>query len=118
MGPYLRPLYGIYAVTGRLPDGRVLKGAANLGVRPSFDPPQELLEPHFFDFSGDLYGQDINVAFHAFIRAEAKFDSMDALPAQIASDCNAATALLTDAGPPPFPPRKPGSLTPRPPPLS
>src|SRR3546814_5137707 len=34
MGPYLRPRYGIYAVTGRLPDGRVLKGAANLGVRP------------------------------------------------------------------------------------
>src|SRR3546814_4556639 len=64
MGPYLRPRYGIYAVTGRLPDGRVLKGAANLGVRPSFDPPQELLEPHFFDFSGDLYGQDIDVAFH------------------------------------------------------
>src|SRR3546814_4760811 len=96
MGPDLRPRDGSYAVTGRLPDGRVLKGAANLGVRPSFDPPQELLEPHFFDFSGDLYGQDIDVAFHAFIRAEAKFDSMDALTAQIASDCNAAKALLTD----------------------
>lgn len=47
---YLRPKYGIYAVKGRLPDGRVVKGAANLGIRPTFDPPKELLEPYFFDF--------------------------------------------------------------------
>ena len=94
MGNYLRPRYGIYAVTGRLADGRLLKGAANLGIRPSFDPPKELLEPHFFDFSGDLYGQEIDVAFQAFIRAEAKYDSMDALMAQIAKDCDAAKGLL------------------------
>ncbi len=94
MGSYLRPRYGIYAVTGTLPDGRVLKGAANLGIRPSFDPPRELLEPHFFDFSGDLYGQPIDVAFHAFLRPEAKFDTMDALMAQIAADCDQAKALL------------------------
>ena len=94
MGNYLRPRYGIYAVTGRLSDGRVLKGAANLGIRPSFDPPKELLEPHFFDFAEDLYGQEIDVAFHAFIRPEAKFDGMDALMAQIAADCDAARDLL------------------------
>ena len=45
LGSYLRPLYGIYAVTGKLPDGRMLHGAANLGVRPTFEPPKELLEP-------------------------------------------------------------------------
>ena len=94
MGQYLRPLYGIYAVTGRLPDGRVLKGAANLGIRPSFDPPKELLEPHFFDFAEDLYGQEIDVAFHAFIRPEAKYEGMDALMAQIAVDCDTAKRLL------------------------
>lgn len=94
MGNYLRPRYGIYAVTGKLADGRVLKGAANLGIRPSFDPPRELLEPHFFDFAGDLYGQEVDVAFHAFIRPEAKFDDMDALMAQIAADCDAARDLL------------------------
>lgn len=94
MGSYLRPRYGIYAVTGTLSDGRVLKGAANLGIRPSFDPPRELLEPHFFDFSGDLYGQPIDVAFHAFLRPEAKFDTMDALMAQIAADCDQAKTLL------------------------
>ena len=96
MGQYLRPRYGIYAVTGRLPDGRILKGAANLGIRPSFDPPKELLEPHFFDFTEDLYGQEIDVAFHAFIRPEAKFDDMDALMTQIAADCDAAKRLLAD----------------------
>jgi riboflavin kinase/FMN adenylyltransferase len=100
MGAYLRPRYGIYAVTGRLrsegPGGRLLKGAANLGIRPSFDPPKELLEPHFFDFAGDLYGQQIDVAFHAFLRGEAKFDSMDALTAQIAADCDEAKQLLAD----------------------
>ena len=96
MGQYLRPRYGIYAVTGRLPDGRILKGAANLGIRPSFDPPKELLEPHFFDFAEDLYEQEIDVAFHAFIRPEAKFDDMDALMTQIAADCDAAKRLLAD----------------------
>lgn len=96
MGTYLRPRYGIYAVTGKLPDGRILKGAANLGIRPSFDPPKELLEPHFFDFAEDLYGQEIDVAFHAFIRPEAKYEGMDALMAQIAADCDEAKALLAD----------------------
>jgi riboflavin kinase/FMN adenylyltransferase len=94
IGAYLRPRYGIYAVTGRLPDGRLLKGAANLGIRPTFDPPKELLEPHFFDFSGDLYGQEIEVAFHHFLRPEAKFDGLDALVAQIARDCDDARQLL------------------------
>ncbi|MEY3834570.1 MAG: hypothetical protein RLZZ130_2048 [Pseudomonadota bacterium] len=94
MGHYLRPRYGIYAVKGRLPDGRVLNGAANLGIRPTFDPPKELLEPHFFDFAEDLYGQNIGIEFHAFIRGEAKFDSLDALMAQMAQDCDEARRIL------------------------
>ncbi|MEY3876657.1 MAG: hypothetical protein RLZZ191_340 [Pseudomonadota bacterium] len=94
MGHYLRPRYGIYAVKGRLPDGRVLNGAANLGIRPTFDPPKELLEPHFFDFAEDLYGQNIEIEFHAFIRGEAKFDSLDALMAQMAQDCDEARRIL------------------------
>ena len=91
---YLRPRYGIYAVTGRLPDGRMVKGAANVGIRPSFDPPKELLEPHFFDFSGDLYGQEVEVALHHFLRPEAKYDSLDELTAQIGRDCDEAKRLL------------------------
>jgi riboflavin kinase/FMN adenylyltransferase len=94
LGDTLRPAYGIYAVRGRLPDGRVLDGAANLGIRPHFDPPKELLEPHFFDFSGDLYGQTIDVELIAFLRPEAKFDSLEALTAQIEADCERARAIL------------------------
>ena len=95
LGTYLRPRYGIYAVTGCLPDGRVLNGAANLGVRPTFVPPKELLEPYFFDFAEDLYGQEIEVAFHHFIRPEAKFDSLDALKVQMDADCDEARRLLS-----------------------
>ncbi len=94
MGKYLRPAYGIYAVTGRLSDGRVLKGAANLGIRPTFDPPKELLEPYFFDFADDLYGQTIEVALIEYLRPEAKFDGLDALTSQMERDCARARALL------------------------
>ncbi len=94
LGSYLRPRYGIYAVTGRMPDGRVVQGAANIGIRPTFDPPKELLEPTFFDWSGDLYGQEIEVAFHHFLRPEAKFDSLDALVEQMNRDCDEARRLL------------------------
>jgi len=94
LGEYLRPRYGIYAVTGLLPDGRRVGGAANVGIRPSFDPPKELLEPYFFDFSGDLYGQEIEVALHSFLRPEAKFDGLAELTAQIARDCDEARARL------------------------
>lgn len=93
---YLRPKYGIYAVTGRLlATGQVLHGAANIGIRPQFEPPKELLEPYFFDFSGDLYGQEIEVAFHHFLRGEAKFDSLEALIEQMDKDCAEARRLLS-----------------------
>jgi riboflavin kinase/FMN adenylyltransferase len=94
LGHYLRPRFGIYAVQGRLEDGSILDGVANLGTRPMFDPPKELLEPHFFDFSGDLYGQEIEVEFHHFLRPEAKFDGIDALVAQMEKDCDRARELL------------------------
>ena len=93
---YLRPKYGIYAVTGRiLSTGDMLEGAASVGIRPQFEPPKELLEPYFFDFSGDLYGQEIEVAFHHFLRGEAKFDSLDGLTAQMEKDCAEAKRLLS-----------------------
>ena len=95
LGKYLRPRYGIYAVRGRLPDGQLVDGAANVGVRPSFDPPRELLEPHVFDFSGDLYGQCIEVELHAYLRPEARFDDLEALSAQIAADCDEARRVLS-----------------------
>jgi len=95
MDQYLRPKYGVYAVTTTiLSTGQVLKGAANMGIRPQFEPPKELLEPHFFDFDGDLYGQEIEVHLHHFLRPEAKFDGLDALIEQIGKDCDQARELL------------------------
>lgn len=91
---YLRPRFGIYAVRGHMPDGRIVGGAANLGIRPTFDPPKELFEPHFFDFSGDLYGRTIEVDLIHYIRPEAKFDTLDALIAQIEADCAEAKRVL------------------------
>jgi riboflavin kinase/FMN adenylyltransferase len=94
LGNYLRPRFGIYAVRGRLPGGEVLDGAASLGIRPTFDPPKELLEPYFFDFSGDLYGQTVEVELVSFLRPEEKFDSLEALKAQMEADCAEARRRL------------------------
>lgn len=94
MGDYLRPAYGIYAVRGLLPDGRVLDGAANLGIRPMFDPPKLLLEPHFFDFAENLYDQRIAVQLIAYLHAERAYDGLDALMNGIAQDCVDARQIL------------------------
>jgi riboflavin kinase/FMN adenylyltransferase len=82
-----------------LATGEPLKGAASLGVRPLCDPPQELLEPCFFDFDRERYGEEIEVALHHFLRPEMKFASLDALKAQMAEDCEQARKLLSAAAP-------------------
>lgn len=75
-------LTGVYAV--KL-DG--LNSVANLGVRPTIaGVPKLLLEVHILDFNGDLYGRHVHVEFLHKIREEMKFDSLDALKAQIAAD--------------------------------
>ncbi|MFL6789340.1 MAG: bifunctional riboflavin kinase/FAD synthetase [Sphingomicrobium sp.] len=93
LGPYLRPAYGVYAVRVRLPDQSEYDGVANLGHRPMFEP-EELLEAHLFDFSGDLYGQHLEVALHHYLRPEAKFDTIDELVAQIGRDAAQTKELL------------------------
>ena len=95
LGDYQRPRYGIYAVRATLDDGSEHPGVASLGIRPTFEPPQELLEAHLFDFAGDLYGRKIEVALHAFIRDERKFDSVEALVAEMQSDDAQARRLLS-----------------------
>jgi riboflavin kinase/FMN adenylyltransferase len=94
LGNYLRPKYGIYAVRVTLEDGSEHAGVASLGVRPTFDPPKELLEAVLFDFDGDLYGQTIEVALHAYLRPEMKFDGLEALKAQMGRDAAEARKLL------------------------
>jgi len=92
---YLRPAYGIYAVRVRLPDGRLLPGAANLGIRPTFDPPRELLETFLFDFSGSLYDQVIEVELIERLRGEEKFDSLEALVMRMDGDVLKARTILS-----------------------
>ena len=94
LGDYLRPKYGIYAVRVTLDDGSEHPGVASLGVRPTFEPPQELLEANLFGFEGDLYGRKVEVALHAFIREERKFDGADALVAEMQKDEAKARHLL------------------------
>jgi riboflavin kinase/FMN adenylyltransferase len=94
LGRYVRPLFGVYAVRGRLPGGDLRGGAASLGIRPMFDPPKELLEPYFIDFDGELYGETIEVELIAFLRDEMRFDSLDGLKVQMAADVAQARRIL------------------------
>jgi riboflavin kinase/FMN adenylyltransferase len=94
LGDYQRPKYGIYAVRVTLDDGSEHPGVASLGIRPTFEPAKELLEAHLFGFDGDLYGRRIEVALHAFIRDEKKFDDVEALAGQMRDDEAAARKLL------------------------
>jgi riboflavin kinase/FMN adenylyltransferase len=94
LGKYLRPAYGIYAVRVRLDDGSEHDGVASFGIRPMFDPPEELLEANLFGFDGDLYGRTIEVMLHHYLRPEARFEDLDALMCQIARDAEQARELL------------------------
>ncbi len=83
--PSCRLRHAIYAVEVVF-DGERRKGVASFGRRPTVDNGPPLLEVYIFDFSGDLYGKDIEVFFIDFLRPEQKFDSLDALMAQIRRD--------------------------------
>ncbi len=84
---------GIYAVRARL-GGQNLTGVASFGTRPTFDNGPPLLEVFLFDFDGDLYGRELEVAFIAYLRAEMKFDGVDALVRQMDADSSAARRIL------------------------
>ena len=93
LGAHLEPARGVYAVTVRTADGGVHRGVANIGRRPTVNAgPESRLEAHLFDFADDLYDQEIEVALHAFLRAERRFAGIEELRAQIAADAAAARA--------------------------
>lgn len=94
LGDYMRPAYGVYATRTRLPDGRVIDGVANLGVRPMFQIDQPLLEVWLFDFDESLYDQTVETDLVAFLRGEMRFDGLDALKVQIEADAEAARVAL------------------------
>ncbi len=89
--------HGIYAVQALI-DGVWHDGVASFGRRPTFDNGAPLLETFVFDFSGDLYGKTIEIAFIGRIRGEEKFDSLDALIVQMNKDSETARHLIAKAG--------------------
>jgi riboflavin kinase / FMN adenylyltransferase len=89
------PVWGILAVRTYGIDSRPLPGVASLGTRPTVNGTEPLLEVHVFDFSGDLYGRAIEVEFVAKLRDEVKFDSLDAMKAQMKIDGAQARDLLS-----------------------
>jgi len=89
--------HGIYAVRAAVAGGRY-DGVASFGRRPMFDTGAVLLEIYLFDFSGDLYGVDIDVAFIAWLREEAVFASAKELVRQMQEDSRLARAALARAG--------------------
>ena len=90
--------HGIYAVRLTRADGTVHDGVASFGRRPTFDNGPPLLEAHLFDFSGDLYGETVSVAFLGWIRPEEKFASVPALIEAMQRDSVLARAMLAAAG--------------------
>ena len=90
------PLKGVYAVKITL-DGAVYDGVANVGYRPTISTPtlNTLLEVHIINFTGDIYGKEIEVTFKYKIRDEMKFESLDALVQQISADKERALTLLS-----------------------
>ena len=98
LGHFLHPRYGIYTVWGRI-EGETMwrPGVANFGRTPTTGLRDPLLEVFFLDWSGDLYGKTLEVAFAAFQRPEESFDTLDALVAQMEQDSANARAFLSTA---------------------
>src|SRR5438132_1004762 len=88
------PVAGIFAVRVRGVAGEALPGVASLGTRPTVGGVEPLLEAHVFDFSGDLYGRELEVEFAAKLRDEACFASLAALTAQMRRDADDARRIL------------------------
>lgn len=96
-GEILLPSDGIYAGWFVRPDGTTLPTAISLGRRPTFyeQAHASLLEAHVLDFDGDLYGEHVAVRFVARLRGEERYDTVDALVAQIQADCDQARQILS-----------------------
>ena len=90
--------YGIYAVRMKI-DGVWHDGVASFGSRPTFDDGAPRLETFVFDFSGDLYGKQVDVALVEWLRGEAKFETLDALIVQMDADSVRARDILTKTAP-------------------
>jgi riboflavin kinase/FMN adenylyltransferase len=89
----LLPAIGVYAVRASV-GGESAKGAANLGLNPTFGGGSLSLEVHLLDFDRDIYGQRVRVEFVERLRAERRFHDVEALKEQIAQDIASARRIL------------------------
>lgn len=89
------PPDGVWAVHAIDSTGRHWPGAANLGTRPTVDGSKRTLEVHLIGFTGDLYGNPLEVVFEKKLRNERKFDGLESLKAQISADVRAASETLS-----------------------
>ena len=92
---YKAALEGVYCVQVQGVDDTVYNGIANIGVRPTVDGREPLLEVHLFDYSGDLYNRLLTVTFKHKIRDEQAFESIEVLKAQIERDLVTARDWFT-----------------------
>lgn len=93
----LVPKHGVYAVEVDILDGPhagPINGVASIGTRPMFGENLPNIETYVFDFSGDLYGTHLSVALVEFLRPELKFESVEALVAQMDKDSEEARRIL------------------------
>lgn len=90
------PVSGVYAVEVFGVNGNPVPGVANVGRRPTVNGVRRQLEVHLFDFKSDLYGRQIEVVLHHKLRDEIKFESFDALKAQIERDAQTARVWLSE----------------------
>jgi riboflavin kinase / FMN adenylyltransferase len=88
------PRQGVYAVRVDTLDATQLPGVMNIGKRPTVNGVNTTVEVHLLDWDGNLYGQELTVYPHQFIRSEQKFPSLAALTAQIHADCDTARAFF------------------------
>ena len=84
------PVKGVYAIKCHGIHDEPVLGVANVGTRPTVGGKRKLLEVHLFDFNDEIYGREVNVAFHHKIRDEKKFESFELLKAQILKDADSA----------------------------
>lgn len=87
------PSHGVYA-TRTIVAGKTYDSATHVGIIPTFDDARSALETFLFDFSGDLYGQRIEVMFYKKLRDSVKFSSAEELARQIDLDCKSAKTVL------------------------
>jgi riboflavin kinase / FMN adenylyltransferase len=90
----LVPPNGVYATIMTI-DGVVHGGVTNIGLRPTFGETTPTIETHVLDYSGNLYGHTVRLAFVQRLRDERRFEDVDALRAQIDADKRRAERLFT-----------------------